>query len=214
MELSLVKRYRSPRPMVIQSEPPQARSAVTLFPSTKVSFQKKWRPMLGRKPKLMRKVGKIPPLWSGPKAKKLKTAGPQFPFSAAVATAPIGVRMTYSVTRYAGRRITRGTQISTSPGVGAGGSCPRQSGTGRRGGRSVGCAVAGASVEGAAVPDGCPGAPCDGSGGGVVAGPLEGAGPSAGGEVAGPGVGAGGPGFPGVSWALATEEARASVTST
>jgi hypothetical protein len=74
--------------MVIQSEPPQARSAVTLFPVTKVSSQKKWRPMLGRKPKLMKKVGKMPPLLSGPKAKKLKTAGPQLPFSPAVARAP------------------------------------------------------------------------------------------------------------------------------
>ena len=70
--------------------------------------QKKWRPMLGRNPKARKKVGKMPPLLSGPKAKKLKTAGPQFPFSAAVATAPTGVRMTYSVTRYAGRSTTRG----------------------------------------------------------------------------------------------------------
>ena len=84
---------------MIQLEPPQARSAVTLFLATKVSSQKKWRPMLGRKPKLMRKVGKMPPLWSGPKAKKLKTAGPQSPFSAAVESAPTGTRMTYSVTR-------------------------------------------------------------------------------------------------------------------
>ena len=108
--------------MVIQLEPPQAKSAVTLLSVTKVSSQKKWRPMLGRKPKSRKKVGKMPPLLSGPKAKKLKTAGPQFPFSAAVATAPIGARMTYWVTRYAGRRMTRGTQISTSPGVGAGGA--------------------------------------------------------------------------------------------
>src|SRR5215468_3075020 len=125
MELALEKLNRSPTARVIQLEPPQAASAVTLFPVTKVSFQKKWRPMLGRNPKLRKNVGKMPPLWSGPKAKKLKTAGPQLPFSAAVATAPTGARTTYSVTRYAGRRITRGTQISTSPGVGAGGSWPR-----------------------------------------------------------------------------------------
>ena len=77
-----MKLYRSPTASVIQLEPPQAASAVTLFPVTKVSFQKKWRPMLGRNPKLRKKVGKMPPLWLGPKAKKLKTAGPQLPFSA------------------------------------------------------------------------------------------------------------------------------------
>jgi hypothetical protein len=77
--------------------------------------------MLGRKPKLMRKTGKMPPLLSGPKAKNWKTALGQLPFSAAVATAPTGARTTYSVTRYAGRRMTRGTQIRTSPPVGGGG---------------------------------------------------------------------------------------------
>jgi hypothetical protein len=96
-----------------------------LFPVTKVSSQKKCAPTLGRKPALKEKVGKMPPLWSGPKAKKLKTLVPQLSFSAAVAKPPTGARMTYSVTRYTGNRITRGPQIRTSPVVGGGGFCPR-----------------------------------------------------------------------------------------
>src|SRR4029434_3452272 len=97
--------------MEIQLDPPQAASAVTLFPVAKVLFQKKCSPMLGRKPKLMRKTGKIPPWWSGQTAKKLNTDDGQWFFSAAVESAPTGVRMTYWATRYGRKRIARGTQI-------------------------------------------------------------------------------------------------------
>ena len=62
--------YQSQIATPIQSEPPQAASAVKVFLATNVSSQKKWAPMVGRNPVFKENVGKIPPRWLGPKAKK------------------------------------------------------------------------------------------------------------------------------------------------
>jgi hypothetical protein len=43
---------------------------VNVFLATNVSSQKKCAPIVGRNPVLNEKVGRIPPRWFGPKAKK------------------------------------------------------------------------------------------------------------------------------------------------